>query len=220
MSYFVPRTISIISHWWDYKRHSVLGKRWTKTNIDLRKTELEMSKKLLNRRSSTPVPTAFAKRPSLERRLTAPGRLEITWETLSNEPRTQNQESPKINKELKLPEIAISQNGINCESSGHSKLDPLGKTKLTDVRKLSLPDNVYLTAKQNLTSQRQNNVQGEWYSLQRQTVWNKACREHCKALRQFITNAEATFDSSKEKAMILSNWMSSQALPVSSWDNV
>lgn len=174
-----------------------------------------MNKKLLSRRSSTPVPNTFAKRQTLQRRrMTSPGSLEVTWETLSNVSCSQNQESQeRITKEPKLPVITTSQNGLKCQNFGQSKLDALGKTTLTGVRILTLPDNFCITAKPNLTSQRQNSVhRGESFSPQRQITWNKSRQEHCKALRQFITNAESTFDSIKEKEKILCNWMTSQTL--------
>jgi len=173
--------------------------------------EVEMKKELLQRKSSTPVPYTFNTTPNVRgRRVSVPIKLEVIWETLSSASCSRLQESPRSTDELKLPDITSSQSGMNFQNLGHMNLDAFGNTVLTG-RKLSLPDDFSMKTNPTLTSQRQNAFHKDctYNYLERE---KKAHQERCEALRQFITNAEVNFDSNKEKAIILCNWMSSQAV--------
>ena len=178
------------------------------------------------RRSSTPVPSTFITRPTpLQRRLSFQERSEVAWETLSSVSyRNRQQELAKSTDKsnlsnssipraemVKLPQINCPQKQ-NCQDLGHKKLDAFGKMKLTG-RRPSLPDNFCFT-KPNLTSQRQRIIADEEpSSLSRQFLWSTNRQAQSNALQEFITNANAHYDSNKEKAMILCNWMSSQTSP-------
>ena len=178
------------------------------------------------RRSSTPVPSTFITRPTpLQRRLSFKERSEVAWETLSSVSyRNRQQELAKSTDKsnlsnssipraemVKLPQINCPQKQ-NCQDLGHKKLDAFGKMKLTG-RRPSLPDNFCFT-KPNLTSQRQRIIADEEpSSLSRQFLWSTNRQAQSNALQEFITNANAHYDSNKEKAMILCNWMSSQTSP-------
>ena len=178
------------------------------------------------RRSSTPVPSTFITRPTpLQRRLSFQERSEVAWETLSSVSyRNRQQELVKSTDKsnlsnssipraemVKLPQINCPQKQ-NCQDLGHKKLDAFGKMKLTG-RRPSLPDNFCFT-KPNLTSQRQRIIADEEpSSLSRQFLWSTNRQAQSNALQEFITNANAHYDSNKEKAMILCNWMSSQTSP-------
>ena len=178
------------------------------------------------RRSSTPVPSTFITRPTpLQRRLSFQERSEVAWETLSSVSyRNRQQELVKstdksnlsnrsipLAEMVKLPQINCPQKQ-NCQGLGHKKLDAFGKMKLTG-RRPSLPDNFCFT-KPNLTSQRQRIIADEEpSSLSRQFLWSTNRQAQSNALQEFITNANAHYDSNKEKAMILCNWMSSQTSP-------
>ena len=178
--------------------------------------EEKMNKTILQRSSSTPVPNTFIarRRTNLHRRQdSVPIKFEVTWETLSNASCSRQQGSPRITNELKLPEITTAQHGMNCQDLGHVNLDVFGKTILTG-RKLSLLDNFSMKTNLTQTSQRQDALQEEcsYNHFQRELVKKETCKDRCEALRQFITNAEANFDSNKAKAAILCNWLSSQSI--------
>ena len=190
--------------------------------------EKEIRQKLLQRRSSTPVPSTFITRPTpLQRQLSLQERSEVAWETLSSVSyRNRQQELVKstdksnlsnrsipLAEMVKLPQINCPQKQ-NCQGLGHKKLDAFGKMKLTG-RRPSLPDNFCFT-KPNLTSQRQRIVADEEpSSLPRQFLrsTDRQAQSPANALQEFITNANAHYDSDKEKAMILCNWISSQTSP-------
>ena len=83
------------------------------------------------------------------------------------------------------------------------------KTKLTE-RTVNLPENRRLTAKLHSTYQRRNSTPSQFSC---QFVWrNDRTEEQSKALREFIKNAEDNFDNTKEKAVVILNWLSTQSL--------
>ena len=170
-----------------------------------------MKKELLQRKSSAPDPYTFITTPNLRRRrVSVPMKLEVIWETLPSASCSRLQESPQSTDELQLPDITTSQSGMNLQNLGHVNLDAFGNTVLIG-RKLSLPGDFSMKTSPTLTSQRQNTFHKDCtynYLVRKK----KAHQERCEALRQFITNAEVNFDSNKEKAIILCNWMSSQTV--------
>ena len=79
------------------------------------------------------------------------------------------------------------------------------KTKLTE-RTVNLPENRRMTAKLHSTYQRRNSTPSQF-------VWrNDRTEEQSEALREFVKNAEDNFDSTKEKAVVILNWLLTQSL--------
>jgi len=185
--------------------------------------EKETHRKPLQRRSSTPLLSSCMTRPSLPRRLSFPERSEATWATLPTVSYTRGQEfhsgaddtksstsSTPHNGMVKLPRID-GREEQNCQDLGPKKLVVCSRTKPHIGRRPSLPDNLWFTTKPNLTSQGQCiSADEECTSLSRQFLWSTNRQVQSKSLQQFLTEADANFDSNKEKVKILCNWMSSQ----------
>ena len=175
-----------------------------------------MEKKRLVRRASAPVVGPRSKRPSLQPSLfRGPAELKVAWESLPILPSNCSQEfsrcaseftshrSNSSNNDIKLPciEGRIKRN----VEEGERKMNTSSKTKLTE-RTVNLPENRRLTAKFQTTYQRRNSTPSQF-------VWrNDRPEEQSKALREFIKNAEDNFDSTKEKAVVILNWLSTQSL--------
>lgn len=175
-----------------------------------------MEKKRLVRRASAPVVGARPRRPSLQPSLfPGPAELKVAWESLPILTSNCSQEfsrcaseftshrSNSSNNDIKLPciEGRIKRDVEEAER----KMNTSSKTKLTE-RTVNLPENRRLTAKLHSTYQRRN-------STPSQSVWrNQRLEEQSKALGQFIKNAEDNFDSTKEKAVVILNWLSTQSL--------
>lgn len=175
-----------------------------------------MEKKRLVRRASAPVVGARPRRPSLQPSLfPGPAELKVAWEFLPILPSNCSQEfsrcaseftshrSNSSNNEIKLPciEARLKRN----VEEGERKMNTSSKTKLTE-RTVNLPANRRLTAKLQSTYQRRNSTPSQF-------VWrNDRTEEQSKALREFIKNAEDNFDSTKEKAVVILNWLSTQSL--------
>ena len=175
-----------------------------------------MEKERLVRRASAPVVGARPRRPSLQPSLfPGPAELKVAWESLPVLPSNCSQEcsrcaseftshrSNSSNNEIKLPCIdgRIKRN----VEEGERKMNTSSETKLTE-RTVNLPENRRLTAKLHNTYQRRNSTPSQF-------VWrNDRPEEQSKALREFIKNAEDNFDSTKEKAVVILNWLSTQTL--------
>jgi len=185
--------------------------------------EKETHRKPLQRKSSTPLPSSCMTRPSLPRRLSFPERSEATWATLPTISYSLQQEFHSGADDTKSSISSTPQYGMmklprmdgreeqNCQDLGHKKLVAFSKTKPQIGRRPSLPDSLWFTTKPNLTSQGQCiSADEECTSLPRQFLWSTDRQVQSKALQQFLQKADATFDSNKEKAKILCNWMSSQ----------
>ena len=175
-----------------------------------------MEKRRLVRRASAPVVGARPRRPSLQPSLfPGPAELKVAWESLPILPSNCSQEfsrraseftshrSNSSNNDIKLPciEGRIKRN----VEEGERKMNTSSLTKLTE-RTVNLPENRRLTAKLHSTYQRRNSTPSQF-------VWrNDRTEEQSKALREFIKNAEDNFDSTKEKAVVILNWLSTQSL--------
>ena len=175
-----------------------------------------MEKKRLVRRASAPVVGHRPRRPSLQPSLfPGPAELKVAWESLPILPSNCSQEfsrcaseftshrSNSSNNDIKLPciEGRIKRN----VEEGERKINTSSKTKLTE-RTVNLPENRRLTAKLHSTFQRRNSTTSQF-------VWRSdRPEEQSKALREFIKNAEDNFDSTKEKAVVILNWLSTQSL--------
>ena len=183
-----------------------------------------MNKKLLHRRVSTPKPIVsdFLDKPTkVQRRNTLPSRLELIPESIQQQEfvRCKNEKNLRPNtaspnETIKLPWIDVNREEIKCYHVGSNKLDALCTAKGTIERfqRLSYRDDLCSGKKPRVTSQRHCNMVSKETSLPRQFLCGSDHQGHSEALRQFLKNAEQTFDSNKEKAMILYNWMSSQTL--------
>ena len=175
-----------------------------------------MEKKRLVRRASAPVVGTRPRRPSLQPSLfPGPAELKVAWESLPILTCNCSQEfsrcaseftshrSNSSNNDIKLPciERRIKRN----VEEGERKMNTSSKTKLTE-QTVNLPENRRLTAKLHSTYQRRNSTPSQF-------VWrNDRPEEQSKALREFIKNAEDNFDSTKEKAVVILNWLSTQSL--------
>ena len=175
-----------------------------------------MEKKRLVRRASAPVVGPRPRRPSLQPSLfPGPAELKVACESLPILPSSCSQEvsrcaseftshrSNSSNNDIKLPcrEGRVKRN----VEEGERKMNTSSKTKLTE-RTVNLPENRRLTAKLHSTFQRRNSTTSQF-------VWrNDRPEEQSKALREFIKNAEDNFDSTKEKAVVILNWLSTQSL--------
>ena len=175
-----------------------------------------MEKKRLVRRASAPVVGPRPRRRSLQPSLfPGPAELKVAWESLPILPSNCSQEfsrcaseftshrSNSSNNDIKLPciEGRIKRN----VEEGERKINTSSKTKLTE-RTVNLPENRRLTAKLHSTFQRRNSTTSQF-------VWRSdRPEEQSKALREFIKNAEDNFDSTKEKAVVILNWLSTQSL--------
>ena len=183
-----------------------------------------MNTKLLHRRVSTPSPMVdnFLDKPTkVCRRNTVPSRLELIPESIQQQEfvRCKNKKNLRPNtaspnETIKLPWIDMNREEIKCYHLGSNKLDALCTAKGTVERfqRLSHRDDFSSLITPCVTSQRHCNMVSKDTSLPRQFLCGSDHQGHSKALRHFIKNAEETFDSSKEKTMILYNWMSSQTL--------
>ena len=192
----------------------------------------EMNTKLLHRRVSTPSPMVdnFLDKPTkLCRRNTVPSRLELIPESIQQQEfvRCKNKKNLRPNtaspnETIKLPWIDMNREEIKSYHLGSNKLDALCTAKGTVERlqRLSHRDDFSSRITPCVTSQRHCNMVSKDTSLPRQFLCGSDHQGHSKALRHFIKNAEETFDSSKEKTMILYNWMSSQTLLSRSWENI
>ena len=190
-----------------------------------------MNKKLLHRRVSTPKPIVsdFLDKPTkVQRRNTLPSRLELIPESIQQQKfvRCRNEKNLRPNtaspnETIKLPWIDMNREEIKCYHLGSNKLDALCTTKenVERFQRLSYCDDFCSGKNPCVTSQRHCNMVSKETSLPRQFLCGSDHQGHSKALRHFIKNAEQTFDSNKEKAMILYNWMSSQTLLSRSWEN-
>lgn len=68
-------------------------------------------KRLLVRRASTPAPSVYTRRPSLEpRRITSPAKLEARWQPVLTSPCSSHQGIIKDNRELRSQGTNMSQN--------------------------------------------------------------------------------------------------------------
>ena len=175
-----------------------------------------MEKKRLVRRTSAPVVGPRPRRPSLQPSLfPGPAELKVAWESLPILPSSCSQEfsrcaseftshrSNSSNNDIKLPcrEGRVKRN----VEEGERKMNTSSKTKLTE-RTVNLPENRRLTAKLHSTYIRRNSTTSQF-------VWrNDRPEKQSKALREFIKNAEDNFDSTKEKAVVILNWLLTQSL--------
>ena len=170
-------------------------------------------KRLLVRRTSTPAPSVYTRRPSLERRrITAPAKLEVTWEPVLTSPCSSNQGIIKGNRELSSRGTSMSQNEIKLPPlkngmkqsllNGQGDLKAIGKTRFT--RRLSLAETASVTTNPFTSYQRR-------FSSPCQISWKRDHQdEQTNAMEQFIRNAETNFDHNKEKAICVFNWLSTQ----------
>ena len=175
-----------------------------------------MEKKRLVRRASAPVVGPRSRRPSLQPSLfPGPAELKVAWESLPILPSSCSQEfsrcaseftshrSNSSNNDIKLPcrEGRVKRN----VEEGERKMNTSSKTKLTE-RTVNLPENRRMTAKLHSTYQRRNSTPSQF-------VWrNDRTEEQSEALREFVKNAEDNFDSTKEKAVVILNWLLTQSL--------
>ena len=184
-----------------------------------------MNKKLLHRRVSTPKPIVsdFLDKPTkVQRRNTLPSRLELIPEIIKQQEfvRCKNEKNLRPNtaspnETIKLPWIDMNREEIKCYHLESNKLDALCTAKGTVERfqRLSHRDDFSSRITPCVTSRRHCNMVSKDTSLPRQFLCDSDHHQgHSKALRHFIKNADETFDSNKEKTMILYNWMSSQTL--------
>ena len=172
-----------------------------------------MEKKRLVRRASAPV---VGPRPSLQPSLfPGPAELKVAWESLPILPSNCSQEFSRCASEFTSHRSSSSNNDIKLPciegrikrnvEEGERKINTSSKTKLTEGT-VNLPENRRLTAKLLSTFQRRNSTTSQF-------VWrNDRPEEQSKALREFIKNAEDNFDSTKEKAVVILNWLSTQLL--------
>ena len=178
-----------------------------------------MEKKRLVWRASAPVIGPRPRRQSLQPSLfPGPAELKVAWESLlilrsscsqefsrcaSEFTSHRSNSSNNSNNNIKLPciEGRIKRN----VEEGERKMNTCSETKLTE-RTVNLPENRGLTAKLHSTYQWRNSTPSQF-------VWrNDRTEEHSKALREFIKNAEDNFDNTKEKAVAILNWLSTQSL--------
>ena len=196
-------------------------------------SEKKMNTKLLHRRVSTPRPMVdnFLDKPTkVCRRNTLPSRLELIvipesiqqQEFVRYKKKNLRPNTASSNETIKLPWIDTNREDIKCYHLGSNKLDALSTAKGTVERfqRLSHRDDFCSRKTPCGTSQRHCNMVSKETSLPRQFLCGSDHQGHSKALRHFIKSAEETFDSSKEKTMILYNWMSSQTLLSRSWENI
>ena len=172
-------------------------------------------KRLLVRRASTPAPSVYTRRPSLERRqITAPAKLEVTWEPVLTSPYSGNQGIIRGNRELSSQGTSMSQNEIKLPPlkdglkqsllSGQRDLAATGETRFT--RRLSLAEPTSVTTNPFMSYQRR-------FSSPCQISWKGDHHdqdEHTNAMEHFIRNAETNFDHNKEKAICVFTWLSTQ----------
>ena len=184
----------------------------------------------------------FLDKPTqVRRRNTLPSRLELIPESIQQQEfvicknkKNLRPNTASPNETIKLPWIDTNREDIKCYHLGSiskldashrivrivdashriSKLDESSTEKGTVERfQRSSYRNDFCSGKNPfVTSQRHCNMVSKETSLSRQFLCGSDHRGHSEALRQFLTNAEQTFDSSKEKAMIIYNWMSTQTL--------
>jgi len=182
--------------------------------MDNKTDELQINRKrLLVRRASTPAPRVYTRRPSLERRrITAPAKLEVTWEPVLTSPCSSNQGMIKGNRELSSQGTNMSQNEIKLPPlkdglkqsllSGQRDLAAIDKTRLTNRH--SRAENTSVTTNPFKTYQRR-------FSSPGQLCWNRDHQDgQANALEHFIRNEETNFDHKKEKAICVFNWLSTQ----------
>ena len=182
--------------------------------MDNKTDELQINgKRLLVRRASTPAPRVYTRRLSLERRrITAPAKLEVTWEPVLTSPYSSDQGMIKGNRELNSQGTNTSQNEIKLPPlkdglkqsllSGQRDLAAIDKTRLTN--RLSLGENTSVTTNPFKTYQRR-------FSSPGQLCWNRDHQDgQANALEHFIRNEETNFDHKKEKASCVFNWLSTQ----------
>ena len=172
-------------------------------------------KRLLVRRASTPAPCVYTRRPSLERRrITAPAKLEVTWEPVLTSTCSSNQGIMKGNRELSSQSTSMSQNEIKLPPlkdvmkqsllNGQGDLTAIGKTRFT--RRLSLAEPTSVTTNPFMSYQRR-------FSSPCQISWKRDHHdqdEQTNAMEHFIRDAETNFDHNKEKAICVFNWLSTQ----------
>ena len=182
--------------------------------MDNKTDELQINgKRLLVRRASTPAPRVYTRRLSLERRrITAPAKLEVTWEPVLTSPCGSNQGMVKGNRELSLQGTSMSQTELKLPPlkdglkqsllSGQRDLAAFDKTRLTN--RLGLAENTSVTTNPFKTYQRR-------FSSPGQLCWNRDHQDgQVNALEHFIRNEETNFDHEKEKAICVFNWLSTQ----------
>ena len=170
-------------------------------------------KRLWVRRASTPAPSVYTRRPSLERRrITAPAKLEVTWEPVLTSPCGSNQGMVKGNRELSLQGTSMSQNELKLPPlkdglkqsllNGQRDLAAIDKTRPTNRH--SRAENTSVTTNPFKTNQRR-------FSSPGQLCWNRDHQDgQANALEHFIRNEETNFDHEKEKAICVFNWLSTQ----------
>ena len=183
-----------------------------------------MNKKLLHRRVSTPKPIVsdFLDKPTkVQRRNTLPSRLELIPESIQQQEfvRCKNEKNLRPNtaspnETIKLPWIDMNREEIKRYHLGSNRLDALctATGNVERFQRLSHRDDFSSLITPCVTSQRHCNMVSKDTSLPRQFLCGSDHQGRSKALRHFIKNAEQTFDSNKEKAVILYNWMNSQTL--------
>ena len=171
-------------------------------------------KRLLVRRASTPAPSVNTRRPSLERRrITAPAKLEVTWEPVLTSPSSSNQGIIKGNRELSSQGTSMSQNEIKLPPlkngmkqsllNGQGDLTAIGKSRFT--RRLSLAETTTSVTTIPFTNYQRR------FSSPCQISWKRDHQdEQTNAMEHFIRNAETNFDHNKEKAICVFNWLSTQ----------
>lgn len=169
-----------------------------------------MDRKLLHRRSSMPH-NCLTRRPNMKRNTTVPTSLETT-ETLFGISRNHNREFDNCACEPILQEITTSLQGMvtiarrddettrNCAKNEHLKLPDLTDPTKLICRRESLPNNFGLSRKLPMNSKSQCEAYRECTAITR-------CKTKSKALQHFLENAEENYDSHKEKAILLHNWM-------------
>ena len=181
--------------------------------MDNKTDELQINRKrLLVRRASTPAPRVYTRRPSLERRrITAPAKLEVTWEPVLTSPCSSNQGMIKGNRELSSQSTSMSQNEIKLPPLKDGLKQSLlnGQRDLATIDKRlinrhSRAENTSVTTNPFKTYQRR-------FSSPGQLCWNRDHQDgQANALEHFIRNEETNFDHKKEKATCVFNWLSTQ----------
>ena len=170
-------------------------------------------KRLLVRRASTPAPSVYTRRPSLEpRRITSPAKLEARWQPVLTSPCSSHQGIIKGNRELRSQGTNMSQNEIKLSPlkdglkqsllNGHRDLTATDPTRFTG--RFSLAETTSVTTTPFTSYQRR-------FSSPCQLSWKGDHQdEQTNVMEHFIRDAETTFDHNKEKAICVFNWLSTQ----------
>ena len=174
-----------------------------------------MSTRLSCRRSSTPaLSNRVLRRPTLERKPTAPALLEIT-ESIADESWNYNHQFEQFAGQQKLPKIVTTQQRMakaawlgditkwsSVRDEQCFKLDTIAPKKLSYGGEC-LPRNICPRTKLCINSQHE--AHGGIYSSL--PMVSSYCHAKSMALKQFIENAEEKYDSHREKADLLHKWI-------------